>query len=136
MPAMRAGYNFLHANENNNAIIVSTEVCSASVFWGDDPELILSNSIFADGSAAAILTNRKGVRGLRIVDVVSKVLPYHREKLRFKIESARLRNVIKPDVPEIAAGLLKDIAQNLFTKNGLEYVFTDRALRAKLHIAE
>lgn len=120
MPALRACHNYLNTKSDTYALAVSTEICSSALFWGDDPELILSNSIFGDGSAACLLTNRPGKKGLRIVDFASKIAPHHRDMLRFRTENSRLRNVIKDVVPEIAAGLVKDISRAIFEKHEFE----------------
>ena len=83
--------------------------------------MILSNSIFGDGSASCIITNKTSANtGLRIVDFSSRILTEHRDELRFKIENSILRNVIKKTVPEIAASLVKEIVDSLIKKNGLK----------------
>lgn len=120
MPALQACYNYLNAHKDAYAVTVSTEICSSALFWGDDPELILSNSIFGDGSAACLLTNRRGKGGLRIIDFASKIAPHHRDALRFRTENSRLRNVIKEVVPGIAAELTEDIARALFKRQGFK----------------
>ena len=120
LPALQGAYNFLKANNNSNAIVICTEICSSAASWGNDPELILSNSIFGDGSASCTLTNKTGVNGLRVVDFSSMILTEHRDELRFKIENSILRNVIKKTVPEIAASLVKEIVNSLVKKNGLK----------------
>lgn len=119
LPAFQGAYNFLNANKDSTALVICTEICSAAISWGADPELILSNSIFGDGSSSCILTNKPGSNGLKVVDFESKILPKHRDKLRFKIENSRLRNVIKMAVPEIAASIVKEITNLLLKKNQL-----------------
>ena len=119
LPALRLGYNFLSARKNSHALAVSTEICSSAVFWDEDPELILSNSIFSDGSGACLLTNKNSVPGFRFVDFESRVIPRYREALRFTVKDSKLRNVIKPAVPEIAANLLREISGSLLKRNRL-----------------
>jgi alkylresorcinol/alkylpyrone synthase len=120
MPAVQTCCNYLSANKDTYALAVSTEICSSAVFWGDDSELILSNSIFSDGSAACLLTNRSDVRGFKIVDFATKIVPRYRDALRLRTENSRLRNVIKEAVPGIAAELVNDIAYALFKKHELK----------------
>ncbi len=119
LPALQACHNYLNTRKDTYALAVSTEICSSALFWGDDPELILSNSIFGDGSAACILTNKKGKTGLRVVDFESKIATHHRDTLRFRTENSRLRNVIKEVVPGVAAELTREIAQALFKRHRL-----------------
>ena len=120
LPVLRLGHNFLSANGESYALAVSTEICSSAVSWGEDPELVLSNSIFSDGSAACILTNKRDISGLRFIDFESRVVPKYRDELRFTISDSKLRNVIKPSVPKIAANLLNEISRSLLDRNGLK----------------
>ncbi len=120
LPAIWSAYNFLKAHKESTAIVVSTEISSAAIFWDESPGIILSNSIFADGSAVCIMTNKKGAAGFRIVDYLSKISPEHRDKLRFETKDSKLRNVISPDVPRIAGGMIKDIIKKLLKRNGLK----------------
>lgn len=119
MPVLQTCANYLAANPDSYALMVSTEICSSAIFWGEDPELILSNSIFGDGSAAALLTNKKNARGFRVLGFESRVEPRHRELLRFKTEDSRLRNVIKPAVPDTAAQITRELTSALFRKHGV-----------------
>lgn len=118
IPAIQSAYNFLKANKKSTALVISTEICSSAITWGNDPELILSNSIFGDGSAACLVTNKNGTEGFRILDFKSRIMPSYRDELRFKIENSRLRNVMKITVPEIAASILKDLVSE---KDGIKY---------------
>lgn len=120
LPAIRSAYNFLSSRGESSAMVTSTEISSSAIFWEDDPGLILSNSIFGDGSASCILTNKKGIDGLKIVDFASRILPHHRDILRFRTESARLKNVIKSVVPEVVASLVKDIVREILERNKLK----------------
>ena len=120
LPALQACHHFLNAHKNATALAISTEICSAALFWGDDPELVLSNSIFGDGSAACLLSNKKGQHGFNLTDFASRIEPKHRELLRFRTEKSQLRNVIKPAVPNTASSLTKELAESLFQKNGLK----------------
>jgi predicted naringenin-chalcone synthase len=55
LPALEQACHFLAAHPDGTAAVVSTEICSAAIFLGDAPDLVVSNAIFGDGSAAAIL---------------------------------------------------------------------------------
>ncbi|HEY3381907.1 MAG TPA: 3-oxoacyl-[acyl-carrier-protein] synthase III C-terminal domain-containing protein [Vicinamibacterales bacterium] len=109
VPALERACEFLAAHPAATAAVVSTEICSAAVFLGNEPELVISNAIFGDGSAAAIL--RRADRGTRsgderrprFVGFRSLTLPAWREALRFRTEGGHLRNVLSRDVP-IRAG--------------------------------
>jgi predicted naringenin-chalcone synthase len=55
LPALEQATSFLAAHPGGTAAVVCTEICSAAMLIGEAPDLIVSNAIFADGSAAAIL---------------------------------------------------------------------------------
>ncbi len=47
-------------------VSVSVEICSATFQIADDMSLIISNTLFGDGEAAAVLRQQEG--GLEVVD--------------------------------------------------------------------
>lgn len=104
MTALRSAVDYLDQHPGSNAVVIATEVCSAAVHWADHPDLILSNCIFSDGSAACLVSNRQGCAGLSITQYSSLLLPKYRDALRFKYLNASLCNVISSRVPMIAAG--------------------------------
>ena len=62
VPALEQASQFLAAHPDGVAVVVSTEICSAAMFPGDAIDLIVSNTIFGDGSAAAVLRGRRATR--------------------------------------------------------------------------
>ncbi len=126
MPALEQACDFLAAHPDGTAAVVSTEICSAAIFIGDAPELVISNTIFGDGSAAAIL-RRKGrtapadgrgpcptLRGFR-----SLTLPEWRDTLRFRTEGGHLRNVLSRDVPIRAGVACRRLVLELLGEHGV-----------------
>lgn len=103
VPALRAADQFLKSGAGNNVLILCAEVCSAALYWGDEVDLILSNSIFSDGAAACLLSNDLMRPGFEPVRFESLLWPRYRDHLRFKPRDGRLCNVLSPKVPDIAA---------------------------------
>jgi predicted naringenin-chalcone synthase len=98
---------------------VAFEICSATLFMGPAPDLVVSNCIFADGAAAAVL-DAPGTPGLaRLIDSESGVFPQHREALRYRWEDGRLRNTLSPRVPAIGARTALQVATRLLERQGL-----------------
>ncbi len=119
IPALESANNFIQANPEGTAATVSTEICSAATFWDDSADLVVSNSIFADGSAAAVLSNSKS-RGLAsILKFDSATYPKWRDTLRFKMENGRLRNVLGKAVPEQVAQALGPLIEKTFKGAGI-----------------
>ncbi|MEK7376667.1 MAG: hypothetical protein AABZ57_05845, partial [Candidatus Margulisiibacteriota bacterium] len=120
LPALSAGAGYLASSRDNScALITCTEICSAAVYWDSDPGLILSNSIFADGSASVVLSPDQDAAGLDIIDYCVINLPQAREALRFKIDKGKLRNVLSKEVPQIVSKAVKAVVGALLEKNSL-----------------
>lgn len=115
LPALRTADDYLRRSPNSSVLVIAVEICSAATHWKEKPELILSNSIFSDGAAAVLLSNRTNSPGLCIQRISSVLRPQFRDDLRFKYLDSRLCNVISPKVPEIVAqalhALYKDHSQ-------------------------
>ena len=113
LPALRAADQYLALHPGSHVAVVSAEICSAAIFWGDDIELILSNSIFGDGAAACLMTNVPGAQGFSLTGFSSLLWPEHRDDLRFKTEDGRLRNMISRSVPAVAAKAVAELMADL-----------------------
>lgn len=98
---------------------VSFEICSATLFMGPEPDLIVSNCIFADGAAAAVLDGPGSPGVAQLLDSESGVFPQHREALRYRWQDGRLRNTLSPRVPAIGARTALEVATRLLDRQGL-----------------
>jgi predicted naringenin-chalcone synthase len=79
------------------------EICSAAFYLDDDPGVLISACLFADGAAATIWKSEPGPTGLRCRDFATLTLPEERDKLRFEQKKGKLRNLLHPQVPALAA---------------------------------
>ena len=119
LPGLRMAWNQVSAVPRSHAVMVATEICSSAIHWYDEIELILSNSIFGDGSAACVVTGDPRREGLVLCDFEFKVSPESRDILRFTVRDSKLSNILKPDVPLIAAGYLRDCVSRILKRNDL-----------------
>ena len=102
---------------------VAVEICSATLFMGPDPALIVSNCIFGDGAAAAVLQGGGGdvPAGLpRLLDSESGIYPHYRNQLHYRQEGGRLRNVLSVKVPHIGAKTAREVLRRLLTRHNIE----------------
>jgi alkylresorcinol/alkylpyrone synthase len=123
MPNLQAAAGLLALDGTAPLLSIAVEICSATLFMGPDPALIVSNSIFGDGASAAIL--RAGELGetkslLRFVDFASGLYPEYRPQLQYRQEGGRLRNVLSVKVPVIGAKTAREVLQRLLAKYALE----------------
>lgn len=128
VPGLEQASQHLAAHPDGVAVVVSTEICSAAMFLGDEVELIVSNSIFGDGSAAAVLRGGRrtgpSVNGTgphpRIRGFESLLVPEWRDGLRFRTEGGHLRNVLSREVPSRAGEACRTITDRLLGRYDLD----------------
>src|ERR1700744_2463569 len=85
MPNLRAGEAILSAGRAQRVLSICVEVCSAAFFIDDDPGVLISACLFADGAGAAVLSNEP-LAGRRRVEwkyTASRLVAAERETLRF-----------------------------------------------------
>jgi alkylresorcinol/alkylpyrone synthase len=107
-------------SEDANAVVlsVSVEICSATFQMGDDLSLILSNALFADGAAAALVWGRP--EGLSLVNSASRYAPAHREAIRYVHKKGELHNQLSPELPEIIKIEARRVVEDLLAPHSLD----------------
>lgn len=125
IPALERAHDFLQAHPGATAAVVCTEICSAAMFSDDAADLVISNAIFADGSAAAVLRGRPaggdgdGAAAPRLRGFASLVVPEWRDSLRFRTDGGHLRNVLAREVPDQVGQALRRLVPPLLESRGL-----------------
>jgi predicted naringenin-chalcone synthase len=130
IPNLEAACRMIQSGARKTVLCLSVEICSATFFLGPDPDLIVSNSIFADGASAAILSAAEPSSTpealampprptLSFIDFESVTLPRYREELRYTNQGGRLRNVLTRNVPVIGAKAVAQVVHRLLERQGL-----------------
>lgn len=83
----------------STALCVSVEICSATFQLEDDLGLILSNALFGDGAAAAVV--QAAPAGFRIEDSSSRYAPALREHIRYVHKRGALHNRLTTRLPAL-----------------------------------
>ena len=104
IPTLRAAQAVLAAKPDAVVACVAVEVCSAAFYLDDDPGVIISACLFSDGAAASIWKSTPGRDGWRCHGFDTLHLPADRDRLRFEQRDGKLRNLLDPAVPALAAG--------------------------------
>ncbi len=117
VPNIEVASGILHAVKGGAVLSVSVEVCTAAFQMGNDPSLIVSNALFGDGAAAAILWARP--RGTRIGASASAYLPQERNAVRFEYRNGGLYNRISPRLPSLVAAASDELVGRLLRQEGL-----------------
>jgi predicted naringenin-chalcone synthase len=114
---LQAGADFLKANGEGAALCVSVEISTATFQMEDDLSLILSNTLFADGAAAAVLWTRP--HGLELVGTSSCHQPEDREAIRYIHKKGQLYNQLSPSLPAISSRAVAEAVHRLLAPQGL-----------------
>jgi predicted naringenin-chalcone synthase len=99
IPNLQAAQEFLRAGGKGAALCVAVEICSATFQMADDMSLLLSNALFADGAAAAVLWTRP--QGLALVDSSNRHHPEDRESIRYVYRNGQLYNQLSRTLPSL-----------------------------------
>jgi len=109
IPTLRAASHVLAAHPGAAVACVAVEICSAAFYLDDDPGVIISACLFADGAAATIWRGSPGPPGLRAFDFDTLHRPADRDKLRFEQREGKLRNLLHRTVPDLAAEAVRTL---------------------------
>jgi len=120
LPNLECGWGMYARKRNKPVMCVAVEICSATHMIDDDPGLTVSNCIFGDGAAAAIVGNNSGyASGIRMEDFETGIFPEHREALRYNNDRGHLRNTLTNRVPAVGSRCLETVTCKLLKRNGL-----------------
>jgi len=111
IPNLQVCENMLRQSGDHVVVSVSVEICSATFQMDDDPSLIVSNAIFADGAAAAVLWNRP--EGLELVASASTYTTQHRAAVRYIYKNGQLHNQISLSLPHIVSKAVSRVIEKL-----------------------
>src|SRR4029079_513181 len=105
LPNLRTAEALLSSGRCERVLSCCVEVCSAALYFDDDPGVLISACLFGDGAGAAVLSNKpNGNRRIEWQTSGSLLQPADRDALRFEQKAGMLRNILTPQVPELAAG--------------------------------
>ncbi len=109
IPTLRTAEALLRANPNALIATVAVEICSAAFYLDDDPGVLISACLFGDGAAAALWRSTPSPQGLRCHSFRTLHRPDDRDKIRFEQKRGKLRNLLHPSVPDLAASAVKTL---------------------------
>jgi predicted naringenin-chalcone synthase len=118
LPNLQTAYNFLQAHADSNVLSIAVEICSATLFFDESPDILISNALFGDGAAAAVLTNRPGSGGIRLKGFAAGLYPQDRHHLYYRTERSKLRNVLSVEVPAVGARHGREVIDRLLAATG------------------
>lgn len=116
MPALRAAAQFCDANPDAVVLVVSAELCTLHLRSSNDPQTIVASSLFSDGVAAGIVSNRApaaGVAALRLDAFETVVTPLGETDMAWTIGDQGFDMVLSTYVPHIIGEHIEDALRPL-----------------------
>ena len=111
------------ARSSPDAVVLmcATELCSLHYHYGWSPGRVIANALFADGSAAAILTHpsRAPSAGLRVVDTASCLIPDSAAEMSWIVGDNGFEMVLTRRVPGLIAEHLRPWADAWLARHDL-----------------
>lgn len=105
LPNLRAAEALLAAGRAGHVLSICVEICSAAFYLDDDPGVLISACLFADGAGAALWSAQPSAQARRVEWKASGSIlnPLERDALRFEQRNGMLRNILTRKVPALAA---------------------------------
>jgi alkylresorcinol/alkylpyrone synthase len=121
LPNLCASEALLTAGRCQHVLSICVEVCSAALYFDDDPGVLISACLFGDGAGAAVLANSPdGRRPVKWTASGSLLQPKSRDLLRFEHKDGMLRNILSPQVPAVAAQHAAAVLDQALARAGVQ----------------
>jgi len=121
-PALKMAYSFCQNEPDAVVLIVATELCSLHFQHKTDIDNLISASVFADGSAGAIVSQKPSPKlSYEIKGFASSLTPKGEKDMAWDIGDHGFDMILSTYVPDIIEANLKEVIQPLFDKYNLEY---------------
>jgi predicted naringenin-chalcone synthase len=118
IPNLQTARSLVAAGHCERVLSICVEVCSAACYLDDDAGVLISACLFGDGAGAAVLSaSANGGRRVRWKSGGSLLKPDDRNQLRFEQKNGLLRNILTPEVPELAAQHAGAVLDDTLTRN-------------------
>lgn len=109
------------AHRDAVVLLVCVELCSLHFQSSLDRDSLVSNSLFADGAAAAILRSQSTARrsSIRLLDTASHLFPDSVGAMTWTIGDSGFRMTLDKSVPDLIAGAIGPVVDSFLERNGL-----------------
>jgi predicted naringenin-chalcone synthase len=117
LPNLQLASHLCSAHPGSIAVSIAIEICTATFQMGNDTSLIISNSIFGDGAAAAVVWDRPS--GIGLIASSQSFLPEYRNDVRYVHKGGQLHNKLSKRLSEIIGDQAAVFVKDLLNKNNL-----------------
>jgi predicted naringenin-chalcone synthase len=120
-PALTMARAFCAQDPDAVVLVVCLELCSLHLEPSDEVDDILAFSVFADGAAAALVSNRKPAHAdaLQFLSMDSTIAPDSEEDMAWTIGDRGFKMVLSTYVPKILEANIADVVDPVLDQSGL-----------------
>lgn len=118
IPNLQVAESLIKTNGGGVVVSVAVEICSSVFRMGNDLNLILSNALFGDGAAAAVLVTKPS--GFELVASAGRYVPEQREAIRFVHKEGQLHNQLSLRLPELVKKSAAEVVTDLLSSQNLK----------------
>jgi predicted naringenin-chalcone synthase len=118
IPNLEVAEALLNSSSDKVVLSVSVEICSATFQTGDDLSLLVSNALFGDGAAAAVLWKRQ--EGLELIESSSYYVPEDRDAIRYIHKNGQLYNQLSTNLPHLVKNVVEQVVRNVLEPHSLK----------------
>ena len=111
LPNLEVAETLLGRAPGRVVVSASVEVCTATFQMGNDLSLLVSNALFADGAAAAVLWRSK--QGLQLIASSSRYAPEDRDAIRYVHKDGQLHNQLSTRLPHLVKKAVARVLRDL-----------------------
>ncbi|MER0441877.1 type III polyketide synthase [Emticicia sp. W12TSBA100-4] len=117
--ALKIADAFCRADASAKVLVVCTELCTLHFQKSNDVDAILSSTLFADGSAACLISGDNEARGLTIKQFYSQIALSGQEDMAWQLSSTGFLMTLSSHVPKLIKQEIRHLLENSLQKLGL-----------------
>lgn len=119
-PALNRAREAVLAFPDSRVLVLAVELCSLHFQADPTDEVVVSNALFADGAAAALIEGRATGPSPRMVDALTLTDTDTLEHMAFHLTDHGFRMVLSTYVPKVLGLAVEAFADQLLARNGLK----------------
>ncbi len=116
---LRVAQAFAHADPAANVLLCAVELCSLHYHYGWNPEQVVANALFADGSAALVGTLCDANEGWSISATGAYVFPDSEDAMSWRIRDHGFVMSLSPKMPKLITEHLRAWTEAWLGRQGL-----------------
>ncbi len=118
IPNLEISESLVRQKNEGVIVSVSVEICTATFQMEDNLSLLLSNTLFGDGAAAAVLWTRP--QGYELVASARRYVPEQRESIRYIHKKGQLYNQLSIRLPDMVRKAAAQVVDDVLAPRSLK----------------